>query len=262
MNTLAKKPYDKSPYDVLKELRAPWLDELRHNIMKVIVAYAALIHDEARLDGLQRLENEDFLYERFVDNVASKQYFANWEVFKYFSTIMRMKMYKEFIGDWTFTNHDVEMYDYFSRCRIDNDHKCTHRNLKFKSVLVFSEDVFLDEMRQTEANEQYKLHCDVCDNYKSNNFKPYKYCFYAYDEATPRVYLPIYTGVNELLTKKMEILDEMINHCKMCASKVISRYPDEYHYFNTKGHWIFRGWGCRDFSNLPEVFLSKMSSEK
>ncbi len=263
---LAQKPYEKSPYEVFKELKAPWLGELRQNVTNVIDAYYAWIRDEAQLDGVPRLVDEDFLYERFVDNVACNLYYSNWEVLKYFIVIMRIKMYKEFIGEWTFTEHDVEMYNHFNYMDVNDDNKCTYRQLKFHSNLGVNEYELLDkEMSDSEGVGFRQLYSFGCDGYSPFGI-PYKYYYYAMGSITYRQidkteikeeYWDCRTS--QLLDHKKQMLEEMIRHCKLCAP-IFNDASDKHNYFKTEQQWYSGNLGY--FNQLKNVCLHLSNEQK
>lgn len=250
---LAKKPYDKSPYEVFKDLRAPWLSELTYKVTQAIDAYDAFLNDEAKLDGVPGLANEDYLYERFKDNVFYGMWFGNWQVLKYFNIIMRKKMYKELIGEWTFTEHDVEMYEFFRTCKVDKSHKCTWKQLKYNSKLAVDVSDYLSEIYNEAFNARSAMHSAWCNSkYPAGN-----YCFYIRENQRKE------TGhftVFHLLENKDISIDKMIEHCKMLVPKLpeLEHEYYNYHYFKAKTQWVLHGWGTRDFCNdVDEVFLSK-----
>lgn len=240
---LAKKPYDKSPYEVFKELKAPWLDELRQNVTKVIDAYYALIHDEAQLDGVPRLADEDFLYERFVDNVRYNLYYSNWEVLKYFNIIMHIKMYKEFIGEWTFTDHDVEMYNYFNSINVNNENKCAYQRLTFSSTLDAKKLKLLDEDLAGTGYVTQNM-----PNIVGSSF----YTYYAKNRlGEQRGY-----NVNRLLNRKKLMLYDMIRNCRMCNKATLHNTNDDqciYNYFESDFQWsIAYGGELYDYTHILE----------
>ena len=172
---LAKKPYTECPYESMVRLGAPWIDEWTELIVKVLTAYENGIRNEADFDGQAELSNEDFLYERFKDNVESNMLFANWQVLKYFYAIMRMKMYKEAIGEWTFTEHDVEMYRYFANLSVSDDMKAKAKHFKFqfdnlfrwKSDIIDEDQVVSGELISENGFTHHKFVYCFTDNYRS-----------------------------------------------------------------------------------------------
>jgi len=130
--TFAPKPFKIHPYDEMVEFGAPWIDKLTGAVNHIINDYKEAIRLEAISDGEPKLANEDFLYERFLDNRQHNMWKANWQVLKYFYQYFRMKIFYDIIGQWVFTEHDVEMYNYFSTVEVSDADKCKPSNLRFK----------------------------------------------------------------------------------------------------------------------------------
>lgn len=108
-----KKPYKKSPYDVIVKLKCPWIKDVKTRTLKRIADFEAFIKNEAEGCGIPYFANDDFIYERFVDNRKHNMAKANLEVLKFFALKFRIKILYDMIGDWRFTDRDAEMYEYF-----------------------------------------------------------------------------------------------------------------------------------------------------
>ena len=108
-----KKPYKKSPYDVMVKLKCPWIKDVKTRTLQRIDDFEAFIKKEAEGCGIPYFADDDFIYERFVDNRKHNLAKANLEVLKFFALKFRIKILYDMIGEWKFTDHDVEMYEYF-----------------------------------------------------------------------------------------------------------------------------------------------------
>lgn len=217
---LAKKPYKTTPFSVFVNIGAPWATELKERVTNVVAAYQKAIVAEAEFDGNPQMADADFLYSRFKDNVAAGLVYGNWEVLKYFYMIMRMKMYKEIIGAWTFTEHDVEMYNYFVSMDVKDSEKCVAKYLKWKSNVGVNEYELLDKYYYRGG---YGMPDGICvDGY-----------YYAYDPGWHRY--ESYSALGTMKDRKAQLLEEMVLHCKKCKSAM---YETD-NYFTTKKHWDY-----------------------
>lgn len=122
------------PFNLIKKLNAPWIDEVKTIVEKKIDESIAQLKEEAEYEGDVKFSNEKFLYERFKDNIENKLVFGNYQVLKYFYRIMKIKLYRLIIGRNTFNAHDKEMYNYFINVKVNEKTKCKHALLKFKSA--------------------------------------------------------------------------------------------------------------------------------
>lgn len=127
----APKPFKIHPYDEMVEFKAPWIDELTATTNRIISGYREAIKLEAAKDGEPMLADENYLYDRFKDNCYHNMWKANWQVLKYFYQYFRMKIFYDIIGQWMFTDHDVEMYNYFSTVKVSEADKCKPSHLRF-----------------------------------------------------------------------------------------------------------------------------------
>lgn len=135
---------------------APWIKDVLTNVNTFVNRMEELLKGEAELEGQPELANEDFLYERFVDNRASGMHIGNWTIFKFFALKLKIKIAKEVIGEWLYTEHDVEMYRYFHNLNVDINTRCQPRYLKFK----FGVDLKLDSIYYD--NKLYATACFHC----------------------------------------------------------------------------------------------------
>jgi hypothetical protein len=125
----------------------------------------AAIKKEAEKSGDERMADEEFLYTRFKDNVSTGMIFANWEVLKYFSKILLCKWYYEHIGEWKYTEEDVEMYRYFRDIEVTQKTKCRKKFIKFNSV---DEEVFAHSEELDQVVEKSLLYYELDDGRADN----------------------------------------------------------------------------------------------
>lgn len=108
-----KRPFKIHPYNALVKKGCPWVDDVKTRVLKRIGELKDFITKEAASDGIPYFADEDFVYERFVDNRDHDLKGANIEVMKYFVLFFKMKILYNMIGEWKFTDHDKTMYFYF-----------------------------------------------------------------------------------------------------------------------------------------------------
>lgn len=123
----------KTMYEEIAKLNPSWLTEFTDKITKLISTAKEELKREAEYCGESKFADENYLYERFKDNVENGMYFGNWEVLKYFSRILKIKVMEEMLGKWTFTKQDKEMYDYFNNVKVDGKIKCKPAILKYNA---------------------------------------------------------------------------------------------------------------------------------
>lgn len=126
-----KVPYKTHPYDTLKAIQCPWIDDLTEHVINHINEYDEFIVSEASADKCRDFANEDFLYERFVDNLRYGMVYPNFEVLKYFNLFFEKKILLNMIGKWMYTDHDVEMYNYFSKTKFNESFKKVGNVMKY-----------------------------------------------------------------------------------------------------------------------------------
>ena len=163
MNNIIAKTYNKHPFVEMEKQNAPWIDSVRTAVNTYVARMEELIKMEAEFEGQPELANDDFLYERFVDNRDGDMFVANWEIFKFFVAKLEIKIAKEVIGEWLYTEHDVEMYRYFHNMKVNINNKCQPKFIKFKSgVDAKLYSVSSAELMQTAKvyyySEEYKSH--------------------------------------------------------------------------------------------------------
>lgn len=160
-----KKPDVKTPYETICELNPSWKSEMEEAVKNRIKDIEAAIKKEAEKSGDIRMADEEFLYSRFKDNVSTGMIFANWEVLKYFSKILLCKWYYEHIGEWKYTEEDVEMYRYFRDIKVSNSTKCRKRFISFDSVY---EEVFDNSDEIDQVAEKTLLYYELDDGSADN----------------------------------------------------------------------------------------------
>lgn len=108
-----KRPFQIHPYDALVSKGCPWINDVKTRTLQRIDDFEAFIKQEAEGCGIPYFADDDFIYERFVDNRNHDLAKANLEVFKFFALKFRIKILYDMIGEWKFTDKDAEMYEYF-----------------------------------------------------------------------------------------------------------------------------------------------------
>jgi hypothetical protein len=194
---ILKKPYKKSPFDEAKSLKAKWLKDVILISDKLVERAKFELKREAEYDKLSSLSDEKFLYECFKKNVKSDLFFGNWQILKYFSRILKIKVYQLIKGKWTFTDQDLEMYNYFRNVEVNQENKCKPSILKFNS--------------------------GVENNFKAIIYSPeaYQICFhYKYKTESVNNELPI--PYMQFFTDLFSAIEDMERNSKMLSKK----YPD------------------------------------
>lgn len=107
------KPFKIHPYDVMVSIGCPWIADVKKRVLKRIDEFEDFINKEAASTGIPYFVEEDFIYERFVDNRKHNMAKANLEVLKFFALKFRIKILYDMIGEWKLTDNDAEMYEYF-----------------------------------------------------------------------------------------------------------------------------------------------------
>lgn len=122
-----------SPYKMAIDLKASWLSEVKTEIENLISVMETQLKAEAEYCHDSDLLNEEVMYEKCKDNCVYGQYFGNWTILKYFYRMFKIKILKEIIGEYTFTQEDKEMYEYFCNFPVNEQNKCKPAILKYKS---------------------------------------------------------------------------------------------------------------------------------
>ena len=130
---LLRKTYQDSIYEYIRKMNPSWFNEMESKLRKFCERFESEIKREAEYDGDDRLADPEFLYERFKDNVERGMFNGNWQVLKYFTRLLKLKIYREALGVWSFTEEDKEMYEYFKTVEVNSISKCKQKMLKFES---------------------------------------------------------------------------------------------------------------------------------
>lgn len=108
-----KRPFKIHPYKALVRKGCPWIKDVKTRTLQRIADFEDFIKKEADGCGIPYFADDDFIYERFVDNRKHNMAKANLEVLKFFALKFRIKILYDMIGEWKFTDKDAEMYEYF-----------------------------------------------------------------------------------------------------------------------------------------------------
>lgn len=204
----------KLPFAEITELKVPWIGEIKDIVRDYIEKLNKQREEEAEYEGSPELLDEKYLYERFKENRISEMWNGNWEIFKYFILNFEIKIFKTMIGEWTFTDADKEMYEYFNNVHVNDKTKCKHTQIKIKSgtkvdynELIYGSDKYLIYYEFEPKNE-----------YDSNVIKE-----------------PYFTK----FIKSFGCIENMIRNCKMTA-----KYADE-DFFTSETLYVSRTYeGC------------------
>lgn len=150
-----KEIYKDLPYNEIKKLNAPWIKDVEQIIKTKIEESEKQLKEEAEYDGQPEFNDDKFLYERFKDNCENNMYFGNWQVLKYFYRKLRIKIYNLMLGKITFTDEDMEMFNYFNDMKVSDDNKCKPSTIKIKSSVEITEEEFY--IRQQEFLIYYEF---------------------------------------------------------------------------------------------------------
>ncbi len=181
---LAPKPFTIHPYDDMVSKGCPWLNEVKTAVLDRIKAESDRIPKESAMDGNPYLADESFLYECFVDNIEHGLVRDNWQILKYFVRMFHIKILYDVIGEWKFTDRDVEMYNHFNEIKVTEHDKCIPRYLKFhidddEDNLRFDYIMFPAEFYIDCGHFKYQIGLKKitnCENYHVDDkyYKPYE----------------------------------------------------------------------------------------
>lgn len=191
------------PFNLIKKLNAPWIDEVKTIVEKKIDESIAQLKEEAEYEGDVKFSNEKFLYERFKDNIENKLVFGNYQVLKYFYRIMKIKLYRLIIGRNTFNAHDKEMYNYFINVKVNEKTKCKHALLKFKSAAEITD-------------------CSI--RYNNQSY----YLTYIFETNKNSPYMDIINvPYFDYYNRAFSAIDDMIRNVKMLGKENINFFDDD-----------------------------------
>jgi hypothetical protein len=183
----------KLPFETITELKAPWIKEIKSIVTEYIAKLANQYKEETEYCGVPEFHNEKFLYERFKENCDTEMWNGNWEVLKYFALNFEIKVFKTMIGEWTFTDADKEMYEYFNNVQVNDKTKCKSAQLAIKSgAKITTKDIIYN------PNSKYEIY----------------YEFTPKSEYDANV---ITVSYFEMFGKSLSCIENMIRNCKMLA---------------------------------------------
>jgi len=155
---------NKLPIEEIKEIKPEWISEIEKVVHEYIKATEEQIVAEAEFEGNEDFLDEKKLYEHFKDVKENEMWFGMWEILKYFIMYMNLKACKLILGDWTFTDNDKEMYNYFSTVKVNDNTKCKPSLLKLKSGAKLSYNSLLYNYNNYEINYEF----DTDDSYNTS----------------------------------------------------------------------------------------------
>lgn len=191
---LLNYPYkDKfSPYQFAKKNNADWIDKIKGEIQPVISAMEKQLMDEAEFCHDTELLDPKNMYCRFKENCEHNTFMGNWVILKYFSRMLKIKLLKEMLGEWTYTKEDKEMYEYYRSINVNYKNRISPRSLDYKSGIE-----------------------DKCENsfLKYASSKPIYLDFPTNDKADTHNVLCV--DYYDLFTYKLHSIDDMVKRAKM-----------------------------------------------
>jgi len=158
---LLKKPYEHYIYDDLVEMNPSWLQSMKDTVSVHIHKIQEAVKKEAEEEGDEELLDPDNLYSRFKFNKEHDMKVGNIRLLKYFVANLVIKVYRESIGFWEYTEEDKEMYDYF-RWNLGEIEKVS----RGKFVTFNNEDVVL--YLPMELTTEYKIYAELDSNVTNN----------------------------------------------------------------------------------------------
>lgn len=164
------------PYTTLSKLNCPWLSSMIQQVTSKIEELKNLMINEAEFDGQPELADEAYLFEQFKDNCNNQLWNGNWQILKYFVTLMEIKVFELMLGKCQFTDADKEMYNYFAGMKVNATNKCKPSALKYKSGAVPNTYIdpngvqmlvyYTDETTTTKYKD-----CDIYTNFFHHYFE-------------------------------------------------------------------------------------------
>lgn len=132
------------PFEFISKTKPVWLEDVKTEIENLISIMTSQLRTEAEYDHDEELLNEKYMYSHFKQNVEDNGYYSNWVILKYFCRMFKIKILKEIIGEYTFTQEDKEMYEYFCNFPVNEKNKCKPAILKYKSCVEETVDNAID----------------------------------------------------------------------------------------------------------------------
>ena len=133
MSKVTKCTINKLPMEEVRQVNPNWVEKINSRVDEYLSKAEAQLAEEAKYEDLKDFLDEDKLYKHFVDMKNNMMWFGLWEVLKYFIMHFEIKACKLMKGEWTFTENDKEMYNYFLNVRVNEKTKCKAPLLKLKS---------------------------------------------------------------------------------------------------------------------------------
>ena len=131
--TIFKEQYTFSPAKFVLEKKPEWIDHIKPEVSKIIETLKTQLVEEAEHEHEEDLLTREYMYTCFKQNVEEHGYFSNWVILKYFSRILTIKILKEMIGEWTYTEEDIKMYNYFATLKVDCNNKASLYKFRFET---------------------------------------------------------------------------------------------------------------------------------
>lgn len=161
--TIYKDPYTFSPTKFILEKKPEWIEQIKPKVSKLIETLKFQLIKEAEYEHEEDLLTPEYMYTCFKQNVEEHGYFSNWTILKYFLRMYKIKILQEMIGEWTYTEEDVEMFNYFNTVEVDDKNKASEKKLKFLSCLE-------DEAIIQNYNNSIRIYCEFeSDNPSDSN---------------------------------------------------------------------------------------------
>lgn len=205
------KPFTDHPFKDMVSQKCPWIDDVRDRVTKRIREFEQFIEGHADKDGQPEMTDDSHLYKCFLYNKEHNQYYGNLVVLKYFIWKFKVKILYDVIGEWRFTDHDVEMYNYFrkedfSKVQVGKFFYKFDKEEKSPSIFVHDRDCMwtmsIDGEFEFYFNFFYKeivLLNDMIRNVRGKNSSPLFKDEYFFDGAV------LHSGLN--LTKQVDYGD-------------------------------------------------------
>ena len=208
------RPFTIHPYDDMVSKDCPWIHKIKTLVLDSIEAKLARIPKEAAKDGNPYLADESFLYECFVDNIEHGLVRDNWQILKYFVRMFHIKILYDVIGEWKFTDRDVEMYNHFNEIKVTEHDKCMPRYLYFNiddddNNLRF-DDIGLPAELYIDRPCKYQVGlCELTHYENDNEYKTFVRTFCRFGSTGPE------TPYINLFEYECWLLQSMVQNARM-----------------------------------------------
>ena len=229
---VTKQPYNVSPYEDMKRINVPWLEDMTKMVKARIAEVESLLVADAERNGVPGLANEDEMYARFLDNKGCRMNFANLEVFKYFVLMFRIKMYYELIGQWRFTERDVEMYNYYM-----NDFSCG-RSAYARSFMYYESDRTVLNLNGFISSKYTSLYREF------DGSEEFSLMYSVGDDLYRTAYLNLFTEKSHI----WNLLVQKVKGLAVDGSK--SNFLSDLNYFDSSNFYDTTHAGLRHYSEM------------